>query len=377
MKGLAITSKGIEDVCALEILDLIKTKAIVRKGCCEFECEDEGFFKLAYLGQSVTRVLILLKEIKALNVAEIFDSVSTIVFDDWIKPGTRFKVECQREGTHDFNSTDVEKALLKNISDRHKDAKAEMKNPEVTVYVYLIGEECFIGIDVCGRDLSKREYKIFNNPYSIKPTIAYAVGRIAEIKENEVILDPFCGTGEITIEAALHLGRFSHNNYSKNDFLFRKMVSYSDIDFNALFSKLDSKQRDTKSDIHAFDHQMRNMNACKKNAKIAGINKQLHIARVDTDWLELKLAEKSVDKIITRLPSIPKDDKAKIMSKVIDDFFYQAEFVLKKKGKICALVQKKEGIEEAMKKYGFHILSDKEVWQGKEKYHIILMSPAD
>jgi 23S rRNA G2445 N2-methylase RlmL len=248
-----------------------------------------------------------------------------------------------------------------------------MRNPEVIVFVYLIEDECFIGIDFCGRDLSKREYKIFNNPYSIRPAIGHAIGRIAEINADDVILDPFCGTGEITIEAALFLTKMSPNFYCKNDFVFRKMPQFKERDFDEMFKNIDAKQKDLKLRIHAFDHQMRNMTAAKKNAKIAGINKQIHIARVDTDWIELKLEEGSVDKIITRLPSIPKDDKAKIMMKVIDDFFYQAEFVLKEKGRIVAMVQKKEGIEEPMKKYGFSKIDEREVWQGKEKHWILVM----
>ena len=40
MKGLAITSQGIEDICAHEIQEIIKAKTAVKEGCVIFDVKE-------------------------------------------------------------------------------------------------------------------------------------------------------------------------------------------------------------------------------------------------------------------------------------------------------------------------------------------------
>ena len=61
MKGLVITSKGIEDAAALEIKELISAECKAEEGCVIFDFKDyKDLCLLCYKSQSADRVLYLI-----------------------------------------------------------------------------------------------------------------------------------------------------------------------------------------------------------------------------------------------------------------------------------------------------------------------------
>ena len=204
----------------------------------------------------------------------------------------------------------------------------------------------------------------------MKGTIAYSLARIAEVKEKEVILDPFAKGGEICIETALFLSNLSVNYYSKDKFLFLKMKNFEKFDFDKFFSKLD-KRKEKKLKIYCCDNLMNNIQAAKKNAKIAGVHKDINFSRNDLEWLDVKFKKKTIDKIITYLPF----SKVNLhnIKKVYKEFFYQAEYILKDKGKIVVITEEVENVKEFLEQYKFKIKEKREVWQGQKALQILVI----
>ena len=60
--------------------------------------------------------------------------------------------------------------------------------------------------------------------------------------------------------------------------------------------------------------------------------------------------------------------------KVYNEFFYQAEYILKKKGAIIVLTKNPESIVEAAKKHKFKIAKKYTVNQGEELFVILKFS---
>ncbi|MGC8912435.1 MAG: DNA methyltransferase [Thermoplasmata archaeon] len=86
--------------------------------------------------------------------------------------------------------------------------KVNLKKPDVLFYVFRVEEEfwmCKKIWEVPNREFFMREPKNrpFFMPISIHPKIARAMVNLAGVKKGDVVLDPFCGTGGILIEAGL------------------------------------------------------------------------------------------------------------------------------------------------------------------------------
>lgn len=80
--------------------------------------------------------------------------------------------------------------------------KVNLRNPDVEVVVD--GKNVGVNIPIV-RDFEARrpQYRPYFHPTSMHPKIARALVNLARVKKGKKILDPFCGTGGILIEAGL------------------------------------------------------------------------------------------------------------------------------------------------------------------------------
>lgn len=367
MKAIAICLKGLEDVSILEIKELIGKKAKKETdSVVSFEGSEDDLCLLCYKGQSFSRILALLGHFEAKNLDEIKAKALKVKYSDWVKKGKTFAVECLREGIHDFGSQDAAALIGEAVIESSKGfkPKVDLKNPDVPVFAYLLDEKCHIGIDFAGFDLSKRDYKIFSHPTSIKGPLAYGLFRLSNWSPKEVLLDTFCGSGTIPIEAAISAVGFPLGFYRKDKYAFNKWHKF---DFDKVDKKISKK---LKVKLLGFDGHLPAVNASAKNAKIAGIEKFVSFSKLDVEWLDTKFDAGKVDKIVTD-PPIATDMNLKAVEKVYKEFFYQAEFVLSKKGKIVLLTRNGDLMKKYASEYKFRVDGERTVAIGQQEARIL------
>lgn len=380
MNGLAITARGIEGIASIEIKGLINSKTEEKQCAVLFSpTKLEDFCVLSYTSQSISRVLFLLDyfEFKD-NVFKLLEEkIKKLDFSKFISKKTTFAVKCQRIGAHDFTSMDVEKKsseyMIRKIN-QNKELKSnvDLQNPDIIFYIYIHSNLCYFGIDLCGFDLSKRDYRIFIHPSSLKGNIAYSLLRLGNYKKTDVLLVPFSDSGEIAIEAALFSTEIPVNYYRKDKFAFLNLNLFKGIDFEKFFKKTTkiAKTR-TKARINAFSNLLNGVKASQKNAKIAGVNKYINFSKISVNWLDTKLDRHQIDKIITKLPSYSQRLNYKEADKIYAEFFYQADYILKNKGTIGVLLRNKIPKEIPLK-YEFSLLKEREIFSGKQKYNVFV-----
>jgi len=108
-------------------------------------------------------------------------------------------------GANNLNSRKTAILIGEKISKKNK---TELNNPDITVlfyqnngfYISLCNKNWDTGYKKCLRHhISHRPYF---SPISIHPRIARAMVNLSNCNEKEPLIDPFCGTGGILIEAA-------------------------------------------------------------------------------------------------------------------------------------------------------------------------------
>lgn len=88
----------------------------------------------------------------------------------------------------------------------NKGLKVNLKNPEVEVNLFKVDGGYMAGLDIpLKRDFNSRraQYRPFFSPTSMHPKLARTMVNLARVSAGETVLDPFCGTGGILIEAGL------------------------------------------------------------------------------------------------------------------------------------------------------------------------------
>lgn len=107
----------------------------------------------------------------------------------------------------DLNSLDLEKKLG-GIIKRRTGARVNLKNPHVLIRTVLNDDQVLVGDRVS--KISKKhffEFKPHKRPFfypgSMHPKLARCMVNLTHVKRGESLLDPFCGTGGILIEAGI------------------------------------------------------------------------------------------------------------------------------------------------------------------------------
>jgi putative N6-adenine-specific DNA methylase/tRNA (guanine6-N2)-methyltransferase len=114
---------------------------------------------------------------------------------------TPFRVTGSRAGDHDFSSYMLQCAAGAALQSR-TGAPVDLEGYRVNVQVDVVRDRCLIGVRWSSQPLGLRHARPFNRRVALKPPVAYALLRLgADTAGATRILDPFCGTGTILLEA--------------------------------------------------------------------------------------------------------------------------------------------------------------------------------
>jgi tRNA (guanine6-N2)-methyltransferase len=113
-----------------------------------------------------------------------------------------FRVTGNRTGEHEFTSVDVQRVAGAALVEKYGTA-VDLIGYEVDVRVDVVHDRCWVGVQLTRTRLSKRQERVYTPMAALKTVVAYAMLRFARLDEGMGgLLDPFCGSGTILIEAA-------------------------------------------------------------------------------------------------------------------------------------------------------------------------------
>jgi len=377
MRAFALTNKGLEGPLKENIIEILgKDDSLlgsfqVSDGCVFFDIENYGqLCTLSYMCQAASRVMLHVASVDCKSIEThpeniIIDKGSIITALDLIPED--FRVYCINHSSLDIDQIEIEKNVGSQIFDTAseigKKIKVNLKEPKAIFYAVLIGEKLHLGLDFSG-DISKRDYKIFNSPMSLKGITAFGVLKMASFDGKKTLVDMFCNSGVIAIEAALYSSSISPKYYNKA-MPFTKLAIGTDS--LKLLENLDKGFKAPRGSITAADPLLRNITAAKKNAKIAGVDKYIDFRRIDIDWADIKYDKCSIDIIISFIPG---SNKYKDNSKLYKEFFYQAEYILKNDGAVTILCLSKDLLIDSAKEY-FKLTEERLIYSGEQEMLVL------
>lgn len=102
-----------------------------------------------------------------------------------------------------FSESNIASYIWKNV----KKPKVNLENPKTCINVFFAKDKvlCCLLLKKIGNNFEKRKSHLrpMPSPISLHPRLARAMVNLTKAGKNELILDPFCGSGGILIEAGL------------------------------------------------------------------------------------------------------------------------------------------------------------------------------
>ncbi|HGH0884063.1 TPA: class I SAM-dependent RNA methyltransferase [Staphylococcus pseudintermedius] len=204
---LAVCPMGLESIVAKEVQDLgYDTR--VENGRIYFEGDASAIVKANLWLRTADRVKLIVGQFEAVTFDSLFEQTKNLPWEQFIPTDGQFPVQGRSLKSKLFSVPDVQAITKKAIVERLKNAHQvsgwlDESGAKYPVEVAILKDKVLLTIDTSGSGLNKRGYRLVQGEAPIKETLAASLVKLANWTGDTPLIDPFCGSGTIAIEACL------------------------------------------------------------------------------------------------------------------------------------------------------------------------------
>lgn len=207
---VATTSFGLEAVVARELAQLGYAEQRVEDGRVTFIGDEAAICRANLWLRSAERVLLKMGTFEATDFGILFDRTKELPWSDWLPADASFPVRGKsvRSGLHSVPDCQalVKKAVVENLKHAYRQEWFAETGALYAIEVSILRDQAMLTIDTTGPGLHKRGYRTLSGEAPLKETLAAALVQLSFWNNERPLIDPFCGSGTIPIEAAM-IGR--------------------------------------------------------------------------------------------------------------------------------------------------------------------------
>ena len=153
------------------------------------------------------RVLIRLAAFRADTFDQLFEGVKAIPWEGFLSVDAAFPVKGHALDSKLHSVPDcqkiIKKAIVTRLGGHYGVSWFEEKGVRCQVQFSIMHDMAEIYLDTSGSGLHKRGYRANANAAPLRETLAAAMVKLARWRGRDALIDPFCGSGTIAIEAAM------------------------------------------------------------------------------------------------------------------------------------------------------------------------------
>ena len=276
---IATAAFGLESLVARELIDLGYHEQKVENSRVTFSGDETAICRANMWLRIADRVLVKMGQFEARTFEELFEQTKALPWADWLPENAEFPVKGKSIKSTLFSVSDcqaiVKKAIVEKMKQRYKTEWFEETGPRYTIEVAILKDVVTLTIDTSGAGLHKRGYRQLVGRAPLKETLSCAMIALTRWHPERTLIDPFCGSGTIPIEAALSGLNIAPG--AKRSFAAEKWPNiperlWQDVRTEAA----DLVRKDVKLQISGFDINEEAVNIARLHAKEAGIDKLIH-----------------------------------------------------------------------------------------------------
>ncbi|MBR6935180.1 MAG: class I SAM-dependent RNA methyltransferase [Clostridia bacterium] len=281
---IATAAFGLEGVVARELEWLGVENAVTENGRVRFKGDFETIARANLWLRTADRVLILLAEGRTCTFEDLFQLVLGIPFEELMGPDACFPVTGKSVKSTLFSVPDCQAITKKAAVERMKKHYGlewfPENGPKYKLEVSILNDVAMITLDTSGAGLHKRGYRKEAGKAPIKETLAAGMILVSRWKKDRALIDPFCGTGTIPIEAAMIARNIAPG--LKREFDFEKWPCFDkEIAVKARREAEAAIDRDIRLHISGSDIDYFAVKQAKDNAAFMGLATDITFQKLD------------------------------------------------------------------------------------------------
>lgn len=290
MEWIAPCHFGLESVLKREIQDLGYEIVQVEDGRVTFRGGPDAACRANIFLRTAERILLKAGSFTAVTFEELFQKTKAIPWERYIPENGKFWVaKAASVKSRLFSPSDIQSIMKKAMVERMKSCYHIQWFPEdgasYPVRVFLMKDVVTVGIDTTGASLHKRGYRPEAGKAPIAENLAAALIMLTPWKKDRILVDPFCGSGTIPIEAAMMAANMApgmNREFTSGEWdnLIERKYWYEAID-----EAHDQIDMNIDTDIQGYDLDAGVLKTARKNAALAGVEHLIHFQQREVSRL--------------------------------------------------------------------------------------------
>ena len=264
-----------------EITDLGYEIVSVEDGRVTFEGDEEAICYANIHLRTAERVLLKVGSFTATTFDELFEGTKALPWEDFLPADARFWVtKASSVKSALFSPSDIQSIMKKAMVERMKTGLGCATFPETgedyPVRVSLMKDVVTVALDTTGDSLHKRGYRKLSAKAPIAENLAAAILLLSPWHPDRILVDPFCGSGTIPIEAAMiaaHISPGAHRSFTA--------MHWEDLVPGEIWEDCFEEARAAEDtsvavDIQGYDLDPEMIRIARENARLAGVDRMIH-----------------------------------------------------------------------------------------------------
>lgn len=271
---IAKTFQGLEEVLAKELTELGANEIEIGKRMVSFVGDKEMMYRANFCLRTAVRILKPIYSFKARTPDDVYEAIKSLEWEQYIRLGQTFSIDATVYSSEFRNSRFVTYRVKDAIVDYFQEKTGRrpnisLTNPDIRLNIHIAEKECTLSLDSSGESLHLRGYRQATVEAPINEVMAAAMVLMSGWQCDCDLIDPFCGSGTIAIEAAL-IARNIYPGVFRQKFGFENWADF-DADLLDRIYNDDSQEREFTHHIYGYDLNKNAVGAAEENAKSAGV----------------------------------------------------------------------------------------------------------
>jgi 23S rRNA G2445 N2-methylase RlmL len=205
---VATCSRGLEPVLAAELAELGLPPAAELRGAVGFRADLAGAYRACLWSRTASRVLLRLARFPAPSADALYEGVRAVPWREHLDPEGSLAVDVVGVNAalrhSGFTARVVKDAVVDALRDRAgRRPSVDPENPDLGLHLHVDREWATLSIDLAGEPLHRRGADRAQGEAPLKETLAAALLRIAGYRGDAPLIDLFCGSGTLLVEAGM------------------------------------------------------------------------------------------------------------------------------------------------------------------------------
>lgn len=281
---IATTLFGLEEVVADELSNLGATNIEILNRAVKFFGDNELLYKSNLYLHTALKVLKPFALFQLRDEEDLYKKIKSIDWEQYMSVDGTLAIDATVNGetfTHSqFVALKSKDAVVDQFREKYdRRPSIDLENPDLKINLHIRDRECSVSLDSSGLPLGKRGYRKAQSLAPLSEVLAAGIIILSGWDKKQDFVDPMCGSGSFSIEAAMMACNMAPGRL--RNFTFEKWLDFDSTLWNKIKAEEEANVTIPLCKIYTSDIDPRSVEIAESNATYAKVNQYIEFKELD------------------------------------------------------------------------------------------------